>query len=557
MGRTLRWCHIAILSLPYGAAALAEPVLLASPESAIPATSLPLPTMDALAAAARLTGEEEVFLLGVEDCIRLALGESRTVRIAQIRTLAAGDEVQAARGAFDPVLYGQLAVAAGRTSRRGGGDLGSGGLLTRLTESDIDSQTNSGAAGLRGQTPTGAEYRIEWMRGRARIEPPFPARHADTAIDGVSLTVSQPLLRGVGIAINRATVRKAQAGRAATEAGRYQTQQDTVAGALSLYWNLVGLSESLTVREAAVRTAEKLLEDTTARRELGAGSDLDVLTSKSGLARRQNDYIETFAALGAASDQLKELLDLREGSHLLPARVVPADAPPVVDVAGLDLDRPMDARVDEALARRPELYIVAKEVEVDRIDLRVRRNDRLPSVDLYGKVEHTDRAEESPQRLTTPLDQEDTRWEIGLEGGYALGNRTARALHARAKHTLAAREEDREATRTAIMREVSDAVRQARKSVVLLENAGKTVELERARFEAEEARYQFGESTPFQLLLVQDNLIAEQTRHAVANAGLQAAVVALYRAQGILLDKLAPDVPPFQPEPADTAIEAP
>lgn len=531
-----------LVGLPW--AALAQPsdpsLVLASPESAIPATGLALPTLDALAAAARIAGEESVYLLSIEDCVRLALGESRAIRIASIRALAAAEDIQLARGAFDPALFGLLSARQGNTERRGGGQIGAGGLLSRLMVADIDSSVNTGAAGLTGTTPAGTRYRVEWSTADATIDPPFPARSADTAADGITLTLTQPLLRGVGIAVNRANVRKARAGSEAASAAQAQTQQETVAAALSLYWNLVGLSESLTVREAAVRTSQTLLDDTTARRELGAGSDLDVLTAKSGLARRQNDFIENYAALGAASDQLKELLDLREGDMLLPARVVPADPAPAVDTAALALDQPMQERTTAALARRPEVVIEERLEDIERIDLRVRRNDRLPTLDLYARLEHADRTEESTQRRTTTLDQEDTQWEAGLEAVYPLGNRSARAAYRQAKHAVAAQEEQREATRTQVMREVSDAVRQTQKSITLLENAEKTVELERARFEAEQARYQFGESTPFQVLQVQDNLIAEQTRRAVAGAGLQAAVVELRRAEGTLLETVAP-----------------
>lgn len=528
--------------LPFASAVWAADtaIVLSSPDSAIPATQVSLPTVDALAAAVRISGEETVYLVGVEDCVRLALGESRAIRIASIRALAAGNDVQIARGFFDPGIFGLVSARHGDTARRGGGSLGAGGLLSRLLVSDIDSEVYTAAAGLTGITPTGTRYRVEWSTVDAHIAPPFPARDADTAADGAVFSVVQPLLRGVGVTVNRANVRKARAAREAADAAHTQTQQEIVAAALTLYWNLVGLSESLTVQEAAVRTSERLLDDTVARRELGAGSDLDVLTAKSGLARRQNDYIETFAALGAVSDQLKELLDLREGDALLPARVVPAESATAIDVAALDLDQPLADRISAALTRRPEVVIEDRLEDIERIDLRVRRNDRLPTLDLYGRVELANRTEESTARRTTTLDQDDTQWEAGLEASYALGNRSARAAYQRAQHAVAAQEEQREATRTKIMRELSDAVRQTQKSITLLENADKTVELERARFEAEEARYQFGESTPFQVLLVQDNLIAEQTRRAVAGAGLQAAVVELRRAEGTLLASFAP-----------------
>jgi outer membrane protein TolC len=499
----------------------------------------------------------------VEEVSALAMGQSPSVLVASFGPLIAEESIQAAKGEFDPRASASIQAGGSdneTTRRRSGLEIANSVGRFRAVEANDD--TTNLEAGVGGKLATGLQYDLHITRSDSDLEVNVLGGDTRTDTDGASLSISQPLLKGFGIRLNRAEILKARESLNASESELYLKQENTVAEAMSAYWQLAGAYAALKVRESAVRTAEKLLSDTEQRNELGAASDLETLTSEAAVARRQNDLISALGDVGNASDHLKGILGFREGELLDNALIAPASKLPELDLESLRQSEPLEVRIRDAWARRPELRITDAQEALAALTVYQRRNARQPGLDLVGQIGSRDADEVYGDVFPGRTEEESEYWNLGIRASVPIGNRRARADYQSARLREEQIGQEREQIRTLIDEDLRRASRDVMKYVALVENARKTVAIEQVRFKAEEERYLFGASTTYHLIEVQDYLIQEETRLALAESQLAAAMANLQRAEGRLLSDLGlaqtqaeTPLPVAMPAP-DAAIEA-
>jgi hypothetical protein len=81
----------------------------------------------------------------------------------------------------------------------------------------------------------------------------------------LNLTVTQPLLRGFGIGMNRRYIRIAKRTEKIADLVFRQQVIDTIAGVARLYTDLVSLNEDVKVKQESLKLAERLYEDRSTR----------------------------------------------------------------------------------------------------------------------------------------------------------------------------------------------------------------------------------------------------------------------------------------------------
>src|SRR5439155_27320710 len=82
-----------------------------------------------------------------------------------------------------------------------------------------------------------------------------------TLSSSLGLTVTQPLLRGFGIDLNRRYIRIARNSRKVADFVFRQQVIDTIAGVTRLYTDLVSLNEDVNVKRETLALAERLYDD--------------------------------------------------------------------------------------------------------------------------------------------------------------------------------------------------------------------------------------------------------------------------------------------------------
>lgn len=232
-------------------------------------------------------------------------------------------------------------------------------------------------------TPVGTRFRLGVTGRELRNNVPRPAEFLSADVEfetSVGVSVEQPLLKGLGYAVNLASLRlAARQSEVVFQEYRRELMQ-VVAEAEVAYWNLFYAQEELKLSKESVALAQTLLDDSQASLDAGRGSKLDVLEAEAGLALRQSRERESMLRRVEAANNLASFFGRAPRETQID--IVVTDAPvsePVEMIYGLG--------VGSALVMNPDLLRIQLQREQEMIRLGVAKNQRLPELNLnasYG-----------------------------------------------------------------------------------------------------------------------------------------------------------------------------
>jgi len=144
------------------------------------------------------------------------------------------------------------------------------------------------------------------------------------ALSTSSLTssVSIPFFQDSGTEFNEIPVRLAEIGVTRGQLNSKQTEMSLLKQVASIYWDLVGLLETIEVKKA-VELSEKLLRDNQARLEAGVLNSTEVRITETQLMRNRHSLFSSRLDALRIEDQVRAALNLTN----LPVGLLPSDKP--------------------------------------------------------------------------------------------------------------------------------------------------------------------------------------------------------------------------------------
>ncbi len=365
-----------------------------------------------------------------------------------------------------------------------------------------------------------------------------------------SVTVTQPLLRGRGSAVNLRFLRIANVNQRVSRLLFDQQLISTVYGVSRLYYDLVSLNENVQVKRESLAAARRLLEDNRAQVEQGTLAPLELTRAQSLLSSSELDLIQAEGLVHQQEVILKTQL-ARQGSAdpiLAGLPIVPTDP---IYIPPQDESSPLSQLVNTALGARPDLLQATLQVESGLISLQGSQNATKPEVDLIGNFQTRGFAESPFVSLGTP-----GTGLIGAPGDLGIsGLRTSKVYQAGIQLNLPLRNHVAEADAARDLLQVRQAqartqllanqVReQVENAVIALQTARSALNaaVESRRYqeqlvEAERDKLTVGASTNL-LVIQQQSYLAQARSTEVASRSVWIkARVALDRAVGNLLEK--------------------
>jgi len=199
----------------------------------------------------------------------------------------------------------------------------------------------------------------------------------------LDLTVTQPLLQGFGLAVNRRTIRIAKNNLRAADFVFRQQLVNTVANVEQLYWNLVANIAQVSVQNQAVAVAQKLYEDNQKQVEVGTLAPIEIVRAEAQLATAEQGLVAAEGLVAQTEIVLKSALSRNGLASLsvMAARIVPTDPMRVPDVEPVI---PIQDLVSAALDNRPDLLQSRVQVENSKISLAGTKNQLLPTLSAVG-----------------------------------------------------------------------------------------------------------------------------------------------------------------------------
>ena len=458
--------------------------------------------------------------VSLSDCIQAALLNNRELQIERLNPPIARAWLSAAYGYYDPLFLADTRVESAADS--GGFDPAD---FSRDAIYSADSQ--AARLGLSGFLPGGLSYSLNGTYAHS-----YGFRNG-LNFDSYSLfagaSVRQPLLKNFWTDQGRMTIRVNKNNLKITELGVVFLTMDVINRTAQAYYELLLANEELRVREELVETRRQFLNGVQRKIEMGTLTVLDEQLAQAQVATAESGSNIARNGMALAENTLKTLLG-DSWTNTVDIRLRPTD-PLLAVPQAFDLMESWK----RGLAHRADLAQLKQNVEKSEIDVKYRRNQLFPSLDLvagYGRkgagTEQLLPPLEASASLSSAFDQVRDgvapNEMVGVLFSIPLGRSMERANYRASKQL---REQTRlrvKQQEELVMREISDALHTARASLEHVSLTRRAREFSEKALAAEERKLAGGKSTVFFVLQLQGDFASAKSAELRAKADYNRAV---------------------------------
>ncbi|HWQ56158.1 MAG TPA: TolC family protein [Bryobacteraceae bacterium] len=309
--------------------------------------------------------------LTLGEAIEMAAANNLDVEIERTNRASAYRGIQAAQGAFDPVLQFQPGILS-RTSPASSMLQGPGGSVT--------DHSYANRLGFRQKLPwTGTSFSVSFDTNRQSTSNPFVSLNPYVT-SGLMFSFTQPLLRNSTIDRERAElkIRRKQADLSVTALKLRLI--DIVTRVEDAYWALVAARQDVQVKADAMRLADEQRARSERMIKAGVLAEVELAAAHAELERRRDTYFASIAALTEAENALKMLLAPSRTAEIWNDQLIPTqdrttDLPSIYD---------LPESIAKAVAQRPELESVDAQKEMNAVETRLNSSLTKPALDLIA-----------------------------------------------------------------------------------------------------------------------------------------------------------------------------
>lgn len=349
---------------------------------------------------------------------------------------------------------------------------------------------------------------------------------------GLSFTVTQPLLKNAGVAVNTTFIKIAQ-NNAIVEQHVFRDQVLTVIASVEQnYWELVYARENVKVAQAALKAAEELLATNRIKAKAGVMSIVDVLQAEAAVASRVEQVLVAEKAIRDEEDQLRTLLNPGEADLRKNVRLTPVDHP-ITYLETLSLEE----AIDTAIEQRPEIVQAKKNIESSELNKQYARNQLLPTLSFQGTMGLTGLGSDYGNSFTRNFSGDFYNYGAGLIFSYPLGNRSAISTYNRRQLEAKNAEIALASVRHRIILGVREAVRRVQTDFKRIETTRSARILAEKQLQTEQERLRVGLSTTRFVLDFQRDLSIAQGNELRAVIDYNKSLSNLARHKATTLDR--------------------
>jgi outer membrane protein TolC len=471
----------------------------------------------------------------IEDLYLRALRNSKQIRVFGDLPVIRETGIREAKGAFDTNSF--LQGKFDRANDPVGNTLVTGGA-GRFKQDEWSYE-----AGAKKKFVTGTEVTLSQRLGQVANNSIYLTPNSQSTGE-LSLSVVQPLLRGVGTGYNRATMRIAKLDSDIAMAEFVRQSESHLLEITRTYWALYAARVTYLQKAKLVEETARVTDELTARQKVDAQQS-QFFRAESALASRRSDLIRSEAAIRNAQDRLKALTS--DPSLLASANteLIPGDRL-VLTASAVDAAQAAAAALDN----RPEINQAFLQLRAATLREKMQRNELLPELNLVlqgslGGLSAGDHADAYGKQFN----QGGPGFSAGFVFSIPLENNIARARLERRRLELRQQLDQLKTTIDSVFLEVKISAREATTAYRETQAKYSAVKAFTADVESIEARRTLQTASPApgadetaRTSVFLDTLLDAQDRRSNAEeefiraaANYQIAIVNLERAKGQLL----------------------
>lgn len=352
---------------------------------------------------------------------------------------------------------------------------------------------------------TGANYDLNYSPSKSFVNGQNTFLFNPATTGGLVLTLTQPLLKNFGTAINKTFIRVAQNNAKVEEHVFLDRVLTVITTVEQTFWELVFSNENFKVAQAALKAAEELMATNRAKAKAGVMSIVDVLQAEAAVASRVEQTLVAEKAIRDQEDQLQRLLNPTEDQLREGVRLVPVDQP-MTSLEPISLQE----AIDIAIERRPEVLQAGKNVETSDLNIKYAKNQILPTLSFQGTTGLAGLGNDYPRMSKEMFSGDFYNWGLGLVFSYPIGNRSAisqfnkRQLESQNAHTTL------QSVRQQVIIGVREAVRRVQTDFKRIETTRSARIMAEKQLQAEQERLKVGLTTTRFVLDFQRDLATAQ-----------------------------------------------
>ncbi|MFA5144475.1 MAG: TolC family protein [Candidatus Omnitrophota bacterium] len=463
--------------------------------------------------------QSKVLRIGLVDCILYSLKNNKDILIKKIEPKLRKDDIEIARAAFEPTLTSEFNIhdeTEIASSILQGAD-------------KFNSQDTTFNIGVSGKLTTGTKYNVEFLNERYKSDSSYQIYNPYYATEP-KVTITQPLFRSFGAAVNTADIMVARNNQKASEEGFINTVMDIVSKAKTAYYNYIFYLEKYSIDRLSHERARDLVEINKARYAKGLISSVDLLETEAAAAQREKAVLSAEASLKKAEDDLKLVIGLVDDPEVWNAQIELIDKPEFIR-REVDLLKSLK----DAFQYRPDYKAGKINLESHDIKIMAEKNTLLPIIDLVGSLGLNGLGQDYQSALgKSNSNYQD--WSAGVKvsipwGGAERAKYDQRKLE-KAQALLAFKQLEQN-----IILEVRDKVRLTKTQYRQVEVAKLSREKEIQNYEAQKERYATGHVSTHDILDYQDKLSQSELDYVQALIDYNIALINLDKSAGLTLAK--------------------
>jgi len=476
--------------------------------------------------------------ISLHEAFDNALLQNRTLQIERITREVAQQQLNLAYGYYDPLF-------TTRYSREEASDQGSFDPLNPAVDAAYSADSDVISAGLTGFLPSGLTYNLNSRYVYSAGTRDF--LNFDSYKLDAGIYAEQPLLRNFWIDLPRWQIKVNRQNLKVTELGVHFIAMTVIHQTQLAYYELGYAWENLRAVQGLANTRQELLQSTQQRIRLGMGTSVEEKWALAELSEAQHELVFASNLVATASNNLRAFMGVPP-ENWTQVPLEPTEALLTV---------PENLNISESwrsgLRQRPDLLQLAINVETADLTLKYWRNQLYPSLNLFGSygLRGSDAVQAFPPvhpeaDLSLAWRQIEERTApnsaVGVLFSVPLGARKERSNYRSSKELKKQAELILKQKEEMILREVADAVDQARFSYDRTAAAREAVEHAIAAAEAEEVRQARGAGSMLLVFEANERVTQARISEAAAKRDYNAALSRLYFAEGSLLERIQMDV---------------
>ncbi len=306
--------------------------------------------------------------LSLRSYLELVMANNTDIAIQRLTIDVAQNAITRAFAVFDPLATASFTDTKQRTPS--GNQLTGTATLVQLSQPSNFTYTQLLPTGLQYQAAFTAQ-KLSTNSGYYDYNPSINA--------SLSLTITQPLIKNRGSYVNRLPVMVASSRLRKTEFDFRTSLLQLVSLAENAYWDVILARENLRVAESARDLAEQALKRSQRELELGALSPLDIYNPQQQFASSKIGVSQAQYFLKETEDALRRQIgaDLDPQIRTLPLELTETVSPDV-QAPAIDTEK----EVAKALSMRPDLKSARQDLDIDNLGIRTARNELLPDLEF-------------------------------------------------------------------------------------------------------------------------------------------------------------------------------